>query len=84
MIERVRDIRDRGYQWVADDELVLRPLTVIIGPNVAGKGNLFDALGLLSRLATTDTLTRSFDDHRGVRLEPFQFGNQGPAGSGPD
>ncbi len=81
VIERVRV---RRSQSLADAELVLHPLTVIIGPNVAVKGNPFDALGLLSRLASADALTRACDYHRGVRIESFQFGNQGPARSGPD
>ncbi len=49
----------------------LRPLSVIIGPNAVGKSNLFDALGLVSRMVTRPTLKDAFVDHRGSPLEAF-------------
>ncbi|MFC1994657.1 AAA family ATPase [Chloroflexota bacterium] len=43
-------------------------MTVILGPNAVGKGNLLDALALLSRMVTRKTLNEAFDEHRGVTL----------------
>src|SRR5262249_21992044 len=40
-----------GFKSFHDFALDLEPLTIIAGPNAAGKSNLFDALHLLSKLA---------------------------------
>lgn len=77
MITRVRI---RGYKSLADVSVPLRPLTVIIGPNGAGKSNLFDALGLLSRMVTQPTLNEAFRGHRGAPLEAFYYGSAGLEG----
>ena len=74
MIARVRI---QGYKSLQDVEIRLRPLTVIIGPNGAGKSNLFDALGLLSRMVTQPNLQEAFKGHRGVPLEAFYWGDGG-------
>ncbi len=50
MIERVKA---QGYKSLKDVEVELQPLTVIFGPNAAGKSNLFDALALLSEPVET-------------------------------
>lgn len=73
MIQRVRI---QGYKSLKDVEVKLQPLTVIIGPNAAGKSNLFDALGLLSRCVTSRTLGEAFEEHRGAPVEAFSY----PAG----
>jgi predicted ATPase len=74
MIERVRV---RGYKSLRDVEIRLHPLTVILGPNAAGKTNLFDALGLLARVVSGKTIKDAFDarDHRGAPLEAFYLGD---------
>lgn len=46
------------------------PLTVVAGANASGKSNLFDALNLMSRLATHD-LRSAFNEQRGEPLEQF-------------
>ena len=74
MIKRVRIQR---YKSLKDVDINLEPLTVVIGPNAAGKSNLLDALGLLSRMATSDTLKEAFSEHRGVPLEAFYYGDEG-------
>lgn len=77
----LKRIRVRGYKSFIDAEIGLRPLTVILGPNSAGKSNLLDLIGLLSRLATAETVREAFDQHRGRPLEAF-YANTGfgPAG----
>ena len=66
-----------GYKSLKDVSVDLQSLTVIFGPNAAGKSNLFDALALLSRMATRRTLREAFEDHRGAPLEAFFHGEQG-------
>ncbi len=74
MIRRVRIV---GYKSLADTTVELKPLTVVLGPNATGKSNLFDILSLLSRMATHKTLREAFEDHRGLPLEAFYFGEGG-------
>lgn len=76
----IRRIRIQGYKSLKDVEMELEPLTVIIGPNAVGKSNLLDALGLLSRMVTSDTLKEAFSEHRGVPLEAFYYGDEGMSG----
>jgi len=78
----IRRIKIQGYKSLQNVELSLQPLTVVFGPNAAGKSNLFDALGLLSRLTTSKTLRDAFDPkvHRGVPLEAFNYGAAGLEG----
>ena len=42
-------IHVKGYKSLADVEVSLQPLSVLFGPNAAGKSNFLDALQLLSR-----------------------------------
>jgi predicted ATPase len=70
-------VRIQNYKSLQDVDIPLRPLTVIIGPNAAGKSNLFDALGLLSRIATWDNLKEAFEPHRGTPLEAFTLPDGG-------
>lgn len=77
MITHVRII---GYKSLEDVEIDLHPLTVVFGPNAAGKSNLFDALSLLSRMVTSDTLNKAFEGHRGTPLEAFHWGKDGLKG----
>lgn len=76
----IRRVRIRGYKSLEDVDVELQPLTIVFGPNAAGKSNLFDALALLSRMATRRTIKDAFDDHRGAPLEAFFFGPQGISG----
>ena len=67
----INRIRITGYKSLRDLELSLPRLTVIFGPNAAGKSNLLDAMALLSRLCTRRTILEAFEDHRGAPLEAF-------------
>ncbi|MCK6588055.1 MAG: ATP-binding protein, partial [Polyangiaceae bacterium] len=48
----------------------LEPFTVLIGPNSAGKSNVLDALGLLSRLAS-QPIAEAFKQGRGKSIDQF-------------
>jgi len=67
-----------GFKSFEDFHLDLRPFSVIVGANAAGKSNLFDALRLLSRLAETDVRT-SLQDLRGEPHELFRLKSDGSA-----
>lgn len=79
MIRRIRLTKFKSFE---DAELCLDPLTVIFGPNDAGKSNLLDSFNLLSELAEVDSLKKAFDPtiHRGRLLEAFFS----PQGFGPE
>ncbi len=76
----IRRVRIQGYKSLQDVEIHLRPLTVIFGPNAAGKSNLLDALALLSRMATRRTIKEAFEGHRGTSLEAFRYDSMGIKG----
>lgn len=59
-----------GFKTFRNFTLDLDPLQVIVGPNAAGKSNLFDALILLSHLADMDLRT-AFQRMRGEANELF-------------
>ena len=77
----LKRVHVKGYKSLADVEVKLEPLTVLFGPNAAGKSNFLDALQLLSRIATSRTLKDAFDSpYRGKPLESFRIGNKGIKG----
>jgi predicted ATPase len=70
----IKRIHIRGYKSLKDLEVQLEPLSVLTGPNAAGKSNFLDALQLLSRITTSRTLKEAFDSpYRGKPLESFSF-----------
>ncbi len=75
-------IRIEGYKSLKAVELEPRPLSVFFGPNAAGKSNLFDALGLLSRMVSQPTLHTAFSawEYRGTPLESFYYADRGIEG----
>ena len=74
----LRRIQIRGFKSFDKLDLTLQRLSVLFGPNAAGKSNLLDALQLLSRLATVRTLKDAFESpYRGNPLESFSFGPNG-------
>lgn len=77
----LKRVHIKGYKSLADVEVTLEPLTVLFGPNAAGKSNFLDALQLLSRLGTSRTLKEAFDSpYRGKPLESFRIGKGGIKG----
>ena len=73
----LKRIKIQGYKSLADVEVHLGYLAVLVGPNASGKSNFLDALQLLSRIATCRTLREAFAPHRGYPLESFAFGEEG-------
>ena len=74
----LKRIKIQGYKSLANLELDLKPLSVLVGPNASGKSNFLDALQLLSRIATSRSLKEAFDSpYRGYPLESFTFGKEG-------
>jgi len=77
----IRRIHIRGYKSLRDVELSLKPLSVLFGPNAAGKSNFIDALQLLSRIAGSRSLKVAFEPpYRGKAMESFSFGEAGLEG----
>lgn len=77
----LKHIQIAGYKSMRNLEVGLKPLSVLFGPNAAGKSNFLDALRLLSRLTTCRTLKDAFQPPcRGKPLESFTFGNEGIRG----
>jgi predicted ATPase len=75
-------IHIRGYKSLKDVEVHLPSLSVLFGPNAAGKSNFLDCLQLLSKLATSRTIKEAFEPpYRGKPLESFTFGPEGIKGA---
>lgn len=71
----------KGYKSLTEVEVRLSPLTLLFGPNAAGKSNFLDALQLLSKLSTSRTLKEAFDPpYRGKPLESFTIEEKGLKG----
>lgn len=73
----LKRFRVDGYKSLSGIDVSLGDLTVVVGPNAAGKSNLLDAIYLLGRLGTTQTLNEAFSGHRGTPLEAFAVGEGG-------
>jgi predicted ATPase len=69
----IRRVKIENYKSLKAAEIPLQELTVVLGPNAAGKSNLFDALNLLSRLVTCKNLKEAFEGHRGLPLESVHY-----------
>ena len=74
----LRRVKVCGYKSLSDLEVRLQPLSVLFGPNAAGKSNFLDALQLLSGFATQRTLKDAFlPPYRGKPLESVTFRDGG-------
>ena len=73
--------RVQGFKSLLGVDIELAPLVVLMGPNAAGKSNLLEALLLLSRLATEQTLSAALAPPlRGYPLEAFTLPESGLEG----
>lgn len=75
----VERVRLRNYRSIGECDVTLRPLSILVGPNAAGKSNFVDALRLtVEALHTTlDTALRerngAHDIRRRSKSKPTQF-----------
>lgn len=69
----IRRVKIENYKSLKAAEVPLNYLTVVLGPNAAGKSNLFDALNLLARLVTCKNIKEAFEGHRGLPLESVHY-----------
>src|SRR6266568_1462755 len=56
----LKHLKVHGFKSLADVEVSFPRLTVLFGPNAAGKSNLLEAVQLISRIATSRTLSDAF------------------------
>ena len=68
----IRKIRIENYKSIADLELDLGRLTVLIGANGSGKSNILEAIALASA-AAQDKLDNEFLIARGIRITDARF-----------
>ncbi len=73
----IKRLKVKGYKSLRNVEVHFEPLSVMFGPNAAGKSNLLDALNLISRIVTRRSLKEAFEQHRGLPLESFYYGEKG-------
>jgi predicted ATPase len=77
----IRRIHVQRYKSLRDVDVALQPLSVLFGPNAAGKSNFIDALQLLSRIAASRSLKEAFEPpYRGKPMESFSFDETGLEG----
>lgn len=63
-----------GFKSIGDVDVGFPQLTVLFGPNAAGKSNLLDAVQALSRIGTSRTLSDALAEPiRGYPIEAFAF-----------
>lgn len=58
-------VRLKNYKSIAECDVRLGPLTILVGPNGSGKSNFLDALAFLSRAVAT-TPAEAIDSHGGL------------------
>ena len=59
-------VRLKNYKSIAECDVRLGPLTILVGPNGSGKSNFLDALAFLSRAVAT-TPAEAIDERGGLR-----------------
>ena len=70
-------LRVKNYKSIGEVDVRFPRLTVLFGPNAAGKSNLLDAIQALSRIGTERTVSDALSEPiRGYPIESFSF----PAG----
>ena len=74
----LNSLRIEGFKSIESQTIELPRLTVLFGPNAAGKSNILDAIQVLSRLGTTRTLSDALSGPiRGNPIEAFAFPSGG-------
>lgn len=74
----LRRIKAAGFKSLGDVEIELPRMTVLFGPNAAGKSNILDAIQALSRIGTSRTLSDALSEPiRGYPIEAFGFPHGG-------
>lgn len=70
----LRHLRVKGLKSLGDVSVSFPRVTVLFGPNAAGKSNLLDAVQALSRVGTCRTLSDALSEPiRGYPIEAFAF-----------
>lgn len=77
----LRRLQVQGFKSFKSLTLELPRLTVLFGPNAAGKSNILDAVQALSRIGTSRTLVEALRSPiRGYPVEAFTFPSTGLPG----
>ena len=77
----LKHLKIRGFKSLGNCSVAFPRLTVLFGPNAAGKSNLLDAVQALSRIGTSRTLSDALAEPiRGYPVEAFAFPSDGLAG----
>ena len=78
----LQKLRVRGFKSLADISVEFPRMSVLFGPNSAGKSNLLDAIQALSRIGTERTLMDALDGRmiRGYAFELFALPEGGISG----
>jgi predicted ATPase len=76
----LKRLKVRGFKSLGSASVEFARVTVLFGPNAAGKSNLLDALQALSRIGTCRTLSDALSEPiRGYPIEAFSFPSGGLA-----
>ena len=74
----LRNLTIKGFKSLEEVNVSFPRLTVLFGPNAAGKSNLLDAVQGLSRIGTSRTLSDALSEPiRGYPIEAFGFPSGG-------
>lgn len=70
----LKSLKVRNFKSLRDVAIEFPAVTVLFGPNAAGKSNLLDAIQALSRIGTERTLADALSEPiRGYPIEAFTF-----------
>jgi len=73
----LKRLKVNGFKSLRDVEIRFPRLTVLFGPNAAGKSNILDAVEALSAIGTNRTLRDALHFIRGLPYEAFSFPSGG-------
>src|SRR5271154_2365355 len=66
LVPFISRVRLKNYKSIAECDVRLGPLTILVGPNGSGKSNFLDALAFLQRALAT-TPTTAVEERGGLR-----------------